>query len=55
MSEMLLTERENRVLRRRKEIAALLEQGKTYDEIKIALNVSTSTIALVARLMRGTV
>lgn len=49
----LMTERERAKMRKREAIAAMLRDGKTYHDIERRLNASTSTIALVARLMKG--
>ena len=49
----LMTDREQAKMREREAIAEMLEQGKTYHDIERKLNASTSTIALVARLMKG--
>ena len=49
----LMTDREQAKMRKREAIAEMLEQGSTYHDIERELNASTSTIALVARLMKG--
>lgn len=51
--QQLMTDREQAKMRKREAIAEMLEQGKTYHDIERELKASTSTIALVARLMKG--
>lgn len=49
----ILTPKEHEQMVKREAIAAMLEAGKTYKDIEKELHASTSTIALVARLMKG--
>lgn len=47
----LLTEKEKVIALKRRQIAAGLRQGWTYERIQGEFGVSTSTISLVKRLM----
>lgn len=47
----ILTDKETQTIERREAIAEALKQGRTYLEIQQALGVSTSTIALVSRIL----
>lgn len=50
----LMTPQEQAKMKKREAIAAALAAGWTYKDIEKELHASTSTIALVARLMKGT-
>lgn len=53
MNKELMTPREKDKMKKREAIAAALAAGWTYKDIERQLHASTSTIALVARLMKG--
>lgn len=50
----LMTPQEQAKMKKREAIAAALAADWTYKDIERELHASTSTIALVARLMKGT-
>lgn len=49
----LMTTKERDQMKKREAIAAMLRAGFTYHDIERELGASTSTIALVSRLMKG--
>lgn len=53
MRRELMTPKEQETIKKREAIAAALAAGWTYKDIERQLHASTSTIALVARLMKG--